>query len=210
MPKKRSDAPILLLQWLGTAEYKETKSALKAFSKEVKIRHADAGTKEEAIAAIQGWLEGNSNAQFLFIGTHGDRDGIGRNADNRIDWPELWAVLKKAVRPIALWLGACHSGFAASAWSPVVGYAPVEYIVGFPVAINAGEVEKVLHELLKMTRIDPVTFVDEEIPTLRKAISRTNVVMHFKAPTKAGPIEYVDHDDFPTRVGMTLKEYLEK
>jgi hypothetical protein len=111
-----------------------------------------------SIAAIERWLESSSNAQFLFIGTHGDKDGLGRNAENRIDWPELWTVLKKAIRPIALWLGACHSGCAATAWSPVIGYTPVEYIIGFPVVINAEEIEKVLHELLKMTRIDPVTF----------------------------------------------------
>lgn len=210
MSNKKSDAPILLLQWLDTPEYKETNSALRAFGSEVKILHADVRTKLEAIAAIESWLQGNPNAQFLFIGTHGDEDGIGPTVQNGVDWSELWSVLKKAVRPVALWLGACHSACAARAWSPVQGHAPVDYIVGFPIAIKADEIEKVLHELLKMTGIDPVTFVDEEIPKLRRAVPKTTVVMHFRAPTKAGPVEYVDSDDFPNRVGMKLKEYLER
>ncbi|MBZ5700449.1 MAG: hypothetical protein LAN84_01230 [Acidobacteriia bacterium] len=210
MPNKTTNAPILLLQWLDTAEYKETKSALRAFGRKVKILHADVRTKLEAIAAIERWLQGNPNAQFLFIGTHGDEDGLGPTVQNGIHWSELWSVLKKAVRPVALWLGACNSACAAKAWSPVQGHAPVDYIVGFPVAIKADEIEKVLHELLKMTGIDPVTFVDEEIPKLRRALPKTTVVMHYKAPTKAGPVEYVDNDDFPDRVGMKLREYLQK
>lgn len=209
-PNKTTDAPILLLQWLGTEEYKETESALRAFAGEVKIQHADVGTKTEAIAAIDSWLHGNPNAQFLFIGTHGDEDGLGPTVQNGVDWSELWSVLKNAVRPVALWLGACHSACAAKAWSPVQGYAPVNYIVGFPVRIKPAEIEKVLHKLLKMTGIDPITFVDEEIPKLRRQIPETTVVMHFIAPTKVGPVEYVDNDDFPNLVGMTLREYLKK
>lgn len=210
MPTKKNDAPILLLQWLNTPEYKETKAALAAFGKQVKIIHADVGTQADAIAAIEGWLNGNPNAQFLFIGTHGDENGIGPSVQNGVEWPQLWSVLKKAVRPIALWLGACHSACAAKAWSPVKGAAPVDYIVGFSVAIKAGEIEKVLLQLLKMTGLNPPTFVDQEIPKLRKAVPKTRVRMHYKAPTKAGPIEYVDSDKFPEIVGMTLKEYLEQ
>ena len=183
---------------------------MRAFRKEVKIRHDDVRSKPEAIAAIKGWLQGNPNAQFLFIGTHGDDQGLGLTEQNRVDWPELWSVLKNAVRPVALWLGACHSASAAKAWSPVKGHAPVDYVVGFPDVIDDDEIEKVLHELLKMTGMDPVTFVDEEIPKLRRALPKTTVVMHYIAPTKAGPVEYVDTNDFPNRVGMTLTEYLEK
>jgi hypothetical protein len=209
MPPKTNDAPIFLLQWLDTPEYKETKVALAAFGKEVKIMHADVRTKAEAIAAVERWLDSNPNAQFLFIGTHGDKDGIGPSVQNGVEWPELWSVLKKAVRPIALWLGACHSACAANAWSPVKWAAPVDYIVGFPVAIKADEIEKVLLQLLRMTGMNPITFVDQEIPKLRKVVPKTTVLMHYKAPTIAGPIEYVDFDKFPEVVGMTLKKYLE-
>jgi hypothetical protein len=204
-----NDAPILLLQWLDTPEYKETKTALAAFGQEVKIMHADVRTKADAIAAIERWLNGNPNAQFLFIGTHGDEDGIGPTVQNGVNWPELWTVLKKAARSIALWLGACHSACAAKAWSPIKGAAPVDYVVGFPVAIDAGEIEAVLHQLLKMTGMNPITFVDQEIPKLRKVVAKTTVLMHYKAPTKAGTLEYVDVDEFPKIVGMTLKQYLE-
>jgi hypothetical protein len=209
MPNKTNDAPILLLQWLGTTEYKETKTALVAFRNEVNIKHSDVRTKAGAMRAIKRWLKGNPNAQFLFIGTHGDKDGIGRSMQNGVEWPELWAVLKKAVGPpIAVWLGACHSAFAAKAWSPVKGAAPIDYIVGFPVAINAKEIEKVLHQLLKMTGMNPITFVDQEIPKLRRAVAKTTVLMHYKALTKAGQLEYIDFDDFSKVVGMPLNKYL--
>jgi hypothetical protein len=208
-PNKTTNAPILLLQWLDTEEYKETESALRAFSGEVRIQHADVGTRTEAIGAIKSWLHGNPNAQFLFIGTHGDDEGLGPTVENGLDWSELWSVLKNAVRPVALWLGACHSASAARAWSPVRGYAPVTYIVGFPVKIEAAEIEKVLHQLIRMTGIDPITFVDQEIPKLRKQFPETTAVMHFLAPTKAGRVEYVDYDGFPNHVGMTMREYLE-
>jgi len=206
----KNDAPILLLQWVDAKEYKETHAALKAFSKEVKIMHADVQTKAEAIAAVEKWLCNNANAQFLFIGTHGDDDGLGPTVENGVTWEELRSVLKKAAGSIALWLGACHSACAAKAWSPIEGYARVDYIVGFPVAIKASEIKKVLLQLLKMTGMDGITWVDQELPKLRKAVPHTNVRMHYKALTTAGPIEYVDFDEFPKRVGMTLKEYLEQ
>jgi hypothetical protein len=210
MADHQNDAPILLLQWLDTAEYKETHAAMKAFSHEVKIRHADVAGKAAAISAIEQWLEHNPNAQFLFIGTHGNDAGIGPAVGEGIDWAELWGVLRKAVRPVALWLGACHSACAAKAWSPVKGHSPVDYAVGFPKAITAGEIEKVLLQLLTMTRINPITFVDQEIPKLRKALPNSQVQMHYRALTKAGKVEYVNVDEFPQRVGMSLKEYLER
>jgi hypothetical protein len=209
MPENDHAAPILLVQWLGSNEYKETNAALSKFKDQVSIAHADVSSKADVLAAIGDWLTDNDNAQFLFIGTHGNDNGIGSDAADMVGWSELWEMLKKAGDAIAVWLGACHSAHAAEAWSPVCDGAPVEYVVGFPVAINASEIEKVLNELLRMTDTQSIVYVDEEIPQLRSAIAKTNVAMHYKARTTGGQIEYVDYDEFPARVGKSLKEYLE-
>lgn len=205
-----NDAPILLLQWLEPGEHKETKAAMAKFGGNVKIMYADVQTKADAIAAIEKWLTGNPNAQFLFIGTHGDDDGLGPTTADGLDWPELKALLLRAVRPVALWLGACHSSFAAKAWSPIIARLPVEYIVGFPDSILPKDVEKVLLMLLDMTSIDPITFVDQEIPKLRKAIPKTTVEMHYPAYSKKKMYEYVNFDNFVAEVGMTLEKFLQQ
>jgi hypothetical protein len=209
----QNTSPILVVQWLNPTDQKEAEDAWEKFHDEVEIRFANVSARKDAIAAVKRWLHRNPNAQFLYFSTHGDEDGLGPTSRNGIDWPELWEVLSKAVNrknpPIALWLGACCSAYAAHAWSPVKGYAPVKYIVGFPIPVEPEEVGKVLKRLIKMTRLDPVTYVDEEIRKLRRSIPNTSVLMHHKAKTKAGPTRYVNFDTFRAQVGMTLKKYLE-
>jgi len=47
-----------------------------------------------------------------------------------------------------------------------------------------------------------------KIPKFRKVVVKTTVLIHFKALTKAGQLEYVDFDEYLKVVGMTLKQYL--
>jgi hypothetical protein len=220
MPKKKrrklaalNKAPILIVQWLNEYDEKEGEEVWQRFHDEVELRFAEVVGRDEAIEAIGRWLHGNSNAQFLYLSTHGDESGLGPSNSNGLQWPELWDVLTKAVKRknprVALWLGACCSAYAAHAWSPVSSEAPVDYIVGFPIPIGAEEIGRVVKRLIKMTRLDPVTYVDEEIRKLRRSIPDTSVLMHYKAKTKAGPIRYVDLDHFKEEVGMTLKQYLQ-
>lgn len=220
MPKKKrrklaalNTAPILIVQWLNEDDEKEGEEVWQRFHGEVELRFADVVGRDEAIESIRRWLHGNSNAQFLYFSTHGDESGLGPSNSNGFEWPELWDVLTKAVKRknprLALWLGACCSAYAARAWSPVSSDAPVNYIVGFPNPVGADEIGKVVKRLIKMTRLDPVTYVDEEIRKLRRSIPNTAVLMHYKAETKAGPTRYVDFDRFKEEVGMTLKQYLQ-
>src|SRR5207248_5919031 len=95
--------------------------------------YADVQTKADAVAATK---------------KYGDDDGLGPTAADGLDWPQLKALLLQAVRPVALWLGACHSSFAAMAWSPIIARLPVDYIVGFQNAILPDNAEKVLLKLL--------------------------------------------------------------
>lgn len=205
-------SPILFIQWLNPDDQKEAEDTWAKFHKKVEIRFADVATRDEALAAIKRWLHHNPNAQFLYFSTHGDARGLGPSISNGIDWPELWDVLTEAMKrkyPISLWLGACKSSYSADAWSPAQGRAPVEYIVGFPVEIDADDIYKVLNRLIKMTKLDAVTYVDEEMRKLRRSIRPTSVLMHYKAKTKAGEMRYVNFDTFRKEVGMTLKQYLE-
>jgi hypothetical protein len=208
----RNVSPILFIQWLKPEDRKEASEVWEKFHNEAEIRFADVTTRDEAIAAIRRWLVRNPNAQFLYFSTHGDNHGLGPSESNGIDWPELWDVLREAVKqkhPISLWLGACNSSYSAGAWSPIQGRAPVEYVVGFPIDVCPDEVCKVLNRLIKMTKLDPVTYVDEEIRKLRRSVRPTSVLMHYKAKTKAGQMRYVNFDTFRKEVGMTLKRYSE-
>jgi hypothetical protein len=209
-------SPILFIQWLNLDDPKEAYDVWEKFQKKVEIRFVDVHTRDEAVAAIRHWLHRNPNAQFLYFSTHGDTRGLGPAKSNGIDWPELWDVLTEAVKrrhPVSLWLGACESSYSADAWSPVPDRAPVEYVVGFPTEVptevDPDEIGKVLNRLIKMTRLDPVTYVDEEIRKLRLSVRATSVLMHYKAKTKAGEMRYVNFATFREEVGMTLKRYLE-
>jgi hypothetical protein len=205
-------SPILFLQWLDEKDKDEAEKVWAKFHKKVEIQFADAASKDEAITSIKRWLHRNPNAQFLYIAAHGDTKGVGRCSSDRIDWPELWDLLAEHVlrkRPISLWLGACKSSYSAETWSPVQRWAPVKYIVGFPVSIKADQIGKVLKKLIRMTKTDYITYEDEEIRKLRRAVPGTSVLMHHKAKTKEGEMRYVNFDTFRKEVGMTLKQYLE-
>jgi hypothetical protein len=152
-------SPVMLLQWLNPGEHEETRSMLAEFAASVDIAHEDVKDPTEARSAIQRWLDGNNNAQFLFIGTHGDEDGLGPTVANGVEWGDFrdWMSAEK---PVVLWLGACKSSAAASGLSPVPsGPLRIEAIFGFSEDVYPPEIETVLKYLLdRASKLDTRDF----------------------------------------------------
>lgn len=140
--------PVMLLQGLNPGEYAETCSILAEFAASVDIAHEDVKTPTAARTAIQHSLDGNNNAQFLFIGTHGDEDGLGPKVSNGVESREFrnWISVDK---PVVLWLGACKSRAAARGLSPIPsGPLRIEAIFGFSEEVYPAEIETILRYLL--------------------------------------------------------------
>jgi hypothetical protein len=209
MTTDRRKTPILLLQWLNRREKKEARTAFRKFRKEVQIRYAEAVTKAEALRAIRSWLSRNPNAQFLYIGSHGARHGLGANGREYISWPALGRFLRRHGQPVVLWLGACDSAFAAEQWK-VRRLRSARYVVGFQKTVYTYQLEPALKLLLRMTRIDNVIGADEELPRLRKLLPRTRITMHYPVCLKGKRMyRYVNVDRLPDEFGFTLTEYLD-
>lgn len=201
-------APILLVNWLAR-EIGEIDTALQSFGQEVLIKSAKSNSKEDVISVIGEWLSGNTNAQFLYIGCHGDSLGLFKDdrqpLRDRLDWEELGEVLRQHAHTVSLWLGACDSAAVARAWSGRDDQIPVRYIVGFLGKIKAEEVSAVLQQLIKMTGHDPITYLDEELEAVRTLLPESKMVTYFKIDKR-----YLLTDYFEQESGESFRKYLER
>jgi len=215
-------SPISLVQWLKPGEYRETEVALRDFTNEVSIYHADVLTKEEARSALAKWFqESAGNAQYCFLGTHGvtesdDGPAIGLGAlgvpSKFVHWEELWNWFAQWELKGGLWLGACKSSDAASALSPFLssGSTAIPHVYGFSESIYPPEIQQILSKLLEFTRIEDRPYLDEELTLLRAAVPATKIELYYPAHTLAGANKYVNVDKMPEEVGMTFRQLLEE
>lgn len=209
MSLKDPKPPILLLQWLDPDEIKEAAGPFRSFRKEVLIQYVESTTRAEALAAIRQWLRDNSNAQFLYIGSHGNDRALGANPREYITWSELGNLLRKTQKPVVLWLGACDSRFAAAQWKRRKQKSAL-WVVGFQGKVLPTQLKRALSRLLRMTRIDNIIGADQELPLLRKILPRTLVTMQYPICEKGyRTYRYVDVDRFPGELGFTLTQYLD-
>ncbi len=208
-------APVLLIQWLETGEYRETRAVVHTFAgKHPEIDLHDVATKAQLVNTLE-LLRRDDDCQFLFIGAHGVKDhagkciGIGKSGTDYIPWVELWHAIRPAKKPPVLWLGACSSSRCADAWSPLPSTnVAVEWLVGFDKDVYPKEIEEVLKGLIRMTALDNITYADEEIPRLRKLIPGTCVQMHYPRYFNKQH-RFLETSQFPAVFGKTFKEALE-
>ena len=213
--------PISLIQWLGPAEYKEAAEAVRAHGKEVDFCYREATTRDEARDSVRDWLKGNSNAQNCFIGTHGIVDGteevlgVGPTGQKGAfaSWNELWQWFDSAPPLLGgLWLGACYSHAAASAFSELwrsSGQLLVPYVFGFSDSIDATEIEKVLMKLIEFSDINCEADLDSQLTILRSAVPGTKIQLFYPAADKHHCNRYVNVDEYENEVGISFSEQLD-
>ena len=200
--------PVCFLHWLEKpSDAREAEPVYQSLKSDLDITYRDVNNREAALAAITEWLADNPNAQFLFIGAHGDKDGLGDTVAGGVDWPELGTLLRSNRPCVALWLGACESSGAALGWSPVKEPIPASYIVGFPDKVLPMNIQPVLRQLVKMAGMT-VTYIDDELPKIKAIAGGTRVTMHYPAVCLDGSHRYVDVEDFEAEVGQTFHGYL--
>lgn len=202
--------PILFLHWLENVTHPRVGAPVYAEHKdEVDIRYRDTRSRADFLRELEDWLTDNDAAQYLFVGAHGDENGIGDLVETGLEWPELAEVLSRHDRGLGLWLGACTSSSAATAWSPVrQESAPARYIIGFPDKVYAADILPVLRRLMQMTSANPLTFIDQEFEELNKIRGTTRVTMHYLVDLDDGTRQYVDVSEFEKLVGKTFRDYL--
>ena len=207
-------SPLLLVGW-GREGAKDVVSVRNQFpcDKGLDCVYAQGADSEEVLREISEWLEDNPNAQFLYIGSHGNKTGLTptKGATPRISWSRLASVLSKAKRPITVWLGACLSTFAAKHWSDC-HVLPVNPIISFSREPTTSEVMEVLKELVEMTNVSSpefsqdgrdFSFLPEDVVELQQKFP--NVTAHYR-PDGHG---YIDCDRFQEITGMKFSDYLD-
>jgi len=201
-------APILLINWLAE-ETGEIDTAVQSFGQEVLMKSAKPDSKKDVIRVIDEWFSGNTNAQFLYIGCHGDSLGLFKDdrqpCCDRLEWEELGQLLRQHAHTVSLWLGACDSSAVAGAWSRPGEQTLVRYIVGFLGKIKAKEVRAVLQQLIKMTGHEPITYLDEELEAVRGLLPESKMVTYFRVGTR-----YLLTDYFEQELGESFRKYLER
>jgi hypothetical protein len=216
-----SASPICLLQWLKPGEYRETRAALSAFATKVNIEHADVRTKVQAADALQSWLKNNTgNTQYCFIGAHGIEEpdaaiGVGAtgNADEYAEWYEVWDWFSQGDLIGGLWLGACKSSHAASAFSTLLArskYPAIPHFYGFSDEIYPyPEIEEILMKLIELTGTERVVPLYDELDLLRAAVPGTAIELYYPVSTPLTTPEYVNVDQMVDKIGMNFRQLLE-
>ncbi len=208
-----SECPILMIQWLKNTEYKEvfSKKTTKAGGS-VDVAIVDAKNKAEVKNAIERWLVGNSNAQYLYIGTHGNEKGLSDNGEFA-SYEEVWQWFSRRRRPFVVWLGACRSVNAATVWSRCIEESPahihVSCVVGFDDDTTPSRVEDVL--ILLLERCQTTSPVSDDLEILRQNYPHHRVKMHYLAsplPPAKGWIRYVDTENFAELIGESFEQYI--
>lgn len=204
--------PVCLVQWLAPDEYREVHAAWTAYAPTINITLHDVRTKAEVSDAIRTWLKDNPNAQFLYIGAHGDETGFGRPdmVQDKMTWAELRTLLIEAQNPPVVWLGTCKSSSVAKAWSPIREYLPAAWITTFDELISPNVCERMLKRSLNDTTPDEGIFVDQELRRLRETLPGVRIKQLYPASTLQRKHEYVDVDDFETHVGVKFETFLKR
>lgn len=193
-------APILLIDWLADKS-DEIEVALRDFGNEIRIQAARVASKNDLKEAVSTWLSGNVNAQFLYVGCHGDSHGLFRDASNRysdrMDYEEFGELLIQSSTKLHLWLGACNSSSLVTAWNKSGKSIPVTYVVGFATEIKTLDVKATLQVLLNMSGCDPVTYVDEELPTIRNLFPNSKVLTFYRVDGTYKNTDYLEAAQWP-------------
>jgi hypothetical protein len=208
---------MLLIGW-GREGAKDVRSCRSEFPCDEGLDCVDTqgAQSEEVLQEIADWLENNPNAQFLYIGSHGDKTAvfpIGRPDafTPKITWSKLASVLSKANRQITLWLGACLSAFAADHWRDETTL-PVNPIVSFSGEPGTSEVKEFLTELVRMNSLLPsksgedhedISFLPDDVVELLEAFPKIKI--HYKVDGHG----YVDCVNFSETTGLELQDYFD-
>jgi hypothetical protein len=212
--ERMSGSPISLIQWLPASEYQETQAILSSYAQTVNMFHRSVKSAADAQSAVSAWLNGNTNSQYCFIGTHGSPDVIGASSQPGAfaSWSEVWSWFSQHQLLGGLWLGACKSSSAAEAFSRLLSTQGdvIPYFYGFSEEIYPREIEAILGCLIEFSDINHLSDLASELDLLRNAVPGTTVELYYPARTLNGAARYVSVDRFEEEVGDTFSDFLDQ
>jgi len=187
---------------------------LNAYAQTVNIFHRSVELAADAQSAVSEWLNCNTNAQYCFIGTHGNSTGIGASSRPGAfaSWDEIWAWFSPHSLLGGLWLGAYNSSSAAEAFSRLLSTDGdvVPYFYGFREEIDPSEIEAILGHLIEFSDINHQSDLGSDLNLLRDAVPKTTVELYYPAATRNGIARYVNVERFEEEVGVTFSEFLDQ
>jgi hypothetical protein len=212
--ERMSGSPVSLIQWLPASEYQETQTILSSYAQTVNIFYRSVESATDAQGAVSAWLNGNTNAQYCFIGTHGNTDVIGASSEAGAfaSWNEVWAWFSQHRLLGGLWLGACKSSSAAEAFSHLLSTEGdvIPYFYGFSEEVYPPEIEAILGCLIEFSDLNHLSDLASELDRLRNAVTGTMVELYYPAATRNGAQRYVSVDRFEEEVGVTFSRFLDQ
>jgi hypothetical protein len=207
-------SPISLIQWLPSSEYQETQTILSSYAQTVNMFHRSVELAADAEYTVSEWLNGNTNAQYCFIGTHGNSDIIGASSHSGAfaSWNDVWGWFSQHRLLGGLWLGACKSSSAAEAFSRLLATEGdvIPYFYGFSEEVYPPEIEAILGCLIEFSDINHLSDLASELDLLRNAVPGTKVELYYPAAIRNGAARYVSVDRFEEEVGVTFSKFLDQ
>lgn len=168
-----------MIQWLPASEYQETQAILSSYAQTVNMFHRSVESAADAQCAVSEWLKDNLNAQYCFIGTHGNTALIGSSgqAGAFATWDEVWSWFEPHRLLGGLWLGACQSSSAAEPFSRLLATQGnvIPFFYGFAEEIYPPEIEAILRSLIDFSDGVHLTDLASELNVLRTAVPATKV-----------------------------------
>jgi hypothetical protein len=172
--------PILVLGW-GEDGCKDIDCIEKALGYDqsldcVTAKYAESCLVEQEVGT---WLRDHPNAQTLYLGAHGHKEGLvpTRHSRDKLDYRTLGRTIVENVAPttppLTVILGACESSVAAEVWNNI-DHNVVRLLIAFPARIDKDTVQGVLTEfLMQGDLLKPgKTEVENELIYLEVGIAR--------------------------------------
>ena len=202
--------PFLFVHWLEDPDdEREAASIADVLKGNANVQYEDVSSRVEFERVLLEWSTDNGAAQYVFLGCHGDKEGIGDFTNTGMNWPELGDLFAGLPTLISLWLFACESAHAAAGWSGRVT-EPVRWLVGFKKKHDPSEFAPILEKLVELNGPDKFHFIDREIALVKQASGSVPVELYYPVVNEDGVVDYVEVEEFSNRTGMSFRDYLVK
>jgi len=214
----KRNIPVCFCHWISEVPDDKIRKLVVKSKHEADIELCFPRTRDQFVKAISNWYDHSTNAQYLFITTHGIKGdggrvvGIGSDGDeeHQINWTSLWnLVVKPKRKPPNVHIMGCRVTDGIEIWNGLITRRNnIPYFVGYnrkvTKPVHLLSIAKALRLILSFLRTTPpIPPLDEEIQRIMDHSAQVDVYLPFC-------LDGVKPHFVNTRTMMPIKQYLDE
>ncbi len=220
------DTPVCFVSWIKEVSEERVRRLVSKVDTEGEVALVFPVTPAQFEEEVRKWYRASTNAQYLFITTHGalGRDGRvegmshAKDSDYFIGWPDLWNMVVKAKhKPPNIHIMGCRVTDAVHTWNQLITRRMnTPYFVGYNRVVDSPwqgrRIARALTTILGLLHVSVdtrrVTTLDEDF---RQVLNLgTEVDAYIPYCLKGRKPHFASARGFEQTYGMTLRQYLDR